>query len=232
MNYFGEYENSYAILDQSAWQQVEFWHISCSLNIYPFLESKRIEIITTSESAQELSYQSYQPDLLSGHFSETATISGDKVNYVLSTTNGSLTRSDLDINGYKVAVSNNIQEINNERSYQLSLWNLTVAFQRMKRNKRSKADISNIYLARILSSQGKNFFIFTNDKDQITQSKIEGFKYMRPIQFLVWMVKDKYITRQKKYITRQKAVWIFEKTKKHDPQWIDKRRPNFKEYYH
>ena len=84
----------------------------------------------------------------------------------------------------------------------------------MKRNKRSKADISNIYLARILSSQGKNFFIFTNDKDQITQSKIEGFKYMRPIQFLVWMVKDKYITRQKKYITRQKAVWIFEKTKK------------------
>jgi len=220
MNSFEKYENSYAILDQSAWQQVEFWRVSCDLNIYPFLKNKGIKVIATTESAQELSYQSYQPDLLSGHFSGTSTNSGDKDNYILSSTNGSLTTDNLDFGGYRIEISNSIQEINNKDLFQPSLWDSTSAFQRMKRNKRSKADISNIYLARILSNQGKNFFVFTNDGDQVKQSEIEGFKYMRPIEFLVWLVKDEYITRQK-------GVWIFEKMKKHDPRWFDKKAARF-----
>lgn len=208
---FSEYENSYMILDQSAWQQVEFWMTACNLNVYSFLRNKNIQATLTSDSVGELGYQAYSQNLFSG-YSETATIFNKERDFVLSIVNGSLTRESRDLYGYHVGSIINTHECIGNK-YQLPLWDSSTAFQRMKKNKRSGADISNIHLARYFTNQRNNFFFFINDNDQITQAQIEGFKYMRPSSLLVWLIEEGYIRKQK-------AVWVYEKVKKHDPRWV------------
>ena len=216
------YENSDAILDQSAWQVAEFWMTSCNLDVYSFFDSKNIGVQLTSSTAKELGYQSYNPSLLSG--SSTSALSNDKENYVLSSLNGSLTFQTLDSQGYPVNI---VDSSTISPSFQQSLWNMSPAFQRMKRKVlekgKGKADLEIIFLAESFAKEAKSFFIFTNDNDLVQHSKLEGFLYLRPIGLLLWMVADKYISRQK-------AVWVFEKMKKHDLMLIDKKRPYFKDY--
>lgn len=208
------YENSKMIPDQSGWQQMCYLMSNRKVDIYSFLDSKNIEIVTTQYSAKELVYQAYSPDLFSGHYDDVSTTASvnDEQNYVLSSTNGSLTHDDFDNDGYLLKV---ISVTTEEKTSQLSLWNSSATFQKLKRNKRSFADISNIYLARYLSETGENFFILLNDKNQIAQFKIEGYKYLRPSDILIWMERDNYIKNQK-------AVWCYEKIREHDSRWTKK----------
>jgi hypothetical protein len=219
---YGKYESSMMIADQSAWQQVEFWMTSCNINIFDFLENKNITIIATTNSVQELAFQAHNPNLFSGHRREqsiTSSESSDGMSYVLSSTNGSLTFKELDSHGLDI----NIFPINNrfDGRGQKLLWDNSPSFKRIENNRRSNVDISNIYLARRLVKEGKKFFIFANDNDQITQAHIEGFSVLRPSRLLKWMVKESYIKNQK-------AVWAYEKTRKHNPRSIVKEK-NFKD---
>jgi len=211
---FKKYEKSILIPDQSAWQQVSFWYTQCDVkNIKQFLSDKDIQVITTSNSASELTKQIYNPNLFGCDLENTITFSGanpkelviSEINFVPTT----YPVGDFDIKVWKV-------QLEKKPYYQQVLWDSTPSFQRLLRNKKSKADISNIFLARDLSHQGKKFFIFTNDNDQIKQYQIEGFSYMRPIGMLLWMLEDGYIN------SRQKLVWVYEKMKKHNVRWVPK----------
>ncbi|MFH1048550.1 MAG: hypothetical protein V1732_02710 [Patescibacteria group bacterium] len=223
---FLDYENLTMIPDQSGLQQAEFWKVSCKIDIENFLAKNNIKIITTSESVKELAQQPYKPDLFSGHYDHETTITAsgfnNKQNYVLSRSNTSLTVKELDNDGYNAEVVDISKE---SQTFEPLLWDASLAFGRMLRKTERKnkgyADISNVYLARYLRQNGINFFLFANDKDQINQFRFEGFKYLRPADFLVWMVKDNCITRQK-------AVWAYEKMRKKDPQWV-KKGENFKD---
>ena len=220
---FSNYENSNMIPDQSAWQVGEFWMTSCSLNVYEFFESKNIDISLTSNTLKELGYQSYDPNLFS--VSSTSELLSNKENYALSSFNGSVTLQELDGRSYPVNI--NETTIVSNLPFQQSLWDMSPSFQRMKRKVLEKgkgvADLSIIYLARRFAKENRRFFIFTNDNDIIKQSTIEGFLYLRPIKLLKWMTVDKYISRQK-------AVCVFEKMKKHDLRWIDKKKLRFRDY--
>ena len=193
---FKKYEKSILIPDQSAWQQVSFWHTQCDVkNIKQFLSDKDIQVITTSNSASELTKQIYTPNLFGCDLENTITFSGanpkklviSEINFVPTT----YPVGDFDIKVWNV-------QLEKKPCYQPLLWDSTPSFRRLLRNKKSKADISNIFLARDLSHQRKKFFIFTNDNDQIKQCQIEGFSYMRPIIMLLWMLEDGYINSKQK----------------------------------
>jgi hypothetical protein len=203
---FCTYENSKLIPDQSAWQIVAFWISNEKIDVYQFLNSKNIQISTTASAAAELCYQTCKPNLFGT--SITSSELSCKQNFVLSSANGSLTSPDLD-RGLPAKVE---EPMSCPKEQQRPLWDSMSSFRRMERNKRGRADVSNIYHCRRLFGMKERFFLFTNDKDQIKQSVIEGFRTMRPQSLLVWMVKEKYITRQK-------AVWAYEKTTKRDPRW-------------
>jgi len=211
---FLEYENSTAILDQSGVQQLGFFVSQCSVEVYKFMEIKNITLSATPKSSRELSYQAYDQNLFSGDYSSTLSDANNKQNYILSRTNCSLTLKELDNKGYPITI---VSISNDKNNFQSLLWDSSHSFKRMKNNKRSNADISSIFLARNLALNGVKFFCFSNDSDQINQFRIEGYKYLRPSDFLTWMVKDNYITRQK-------GVWCYEKAKKHNLRWMEKNR--------
>ena len=203
------YKNSMMVIDQSAWQQVAF--SLSNIDVYKFLSSNEIKIIATSDSAQELSYQAYNQTLFGGNYNSTVTMSrlNSNQDYVLSSTNGSLTLKNLDT-GYKVESVVNVNLTSTPRT----LWDTSLTMNKFRKSKRSFADASNIYLGRILQNKGKNFFIFTNDQNQIKQTKIEGFKYLRPDQLFSWMCKENFIDPRK-------GGWNFKKRKEHNKQWTE-----------
>jgi hypothetical protein len=209
--FFEEYENSILIPDQSAWQQVCFWYTKCNLrNIGQFLNENGIQIITTSDSANELTKSIYNPNLFNCDWENTITSSQvvpkrltiSAIDFVPTTH----PVGDLSIQIWQIFLEE-------EHSYQPPLWNFAPSFQRML--KRSRADISNILLARYLQKEKKKFFIFVNDNDQISQCKLEGFRYMRPLTMLRWMLKCKYLTKRRFEL-------ICEEMKKHNSQWLPK----------
>lgn len=226
---FSIYPNSTMILDQSGQQQIGFLIAECKIDIYKFWREKNIEAISTTMSANELKYQANQPNLFginsSVSNSVTPTDLNDKQEYVLSSANGSLTKKELDYNGFPVKVVANSEE---SKTFKTPFWNTTIYYQRIIRKienkKRGYADKSNLNFARNLQQKKEKFFLSVNDNDQIKQSEnFEGFKYLRPVYFLVWMVTDNYITRQK-------AVWAYEKLKKENSQWVEKGL-NFKDIF-
>jgi hypothetical protein len=204
---FRFYEHSIMIPDQSAWQQAEFSMTTSGINIYKFFESKDIQIITTPASARELSYQAYHQTLFGGRYNESLTASGlnSQQEFVLSSTNGSLTFKNLD-QGYPIEI------VDKGISHQGLLWDSSVMMKKMLRNRRSDADPSNIYLGRSLQQKKKSFFIFLNDQTQIKQVELEGFKYLRPDKLIRWMVRDGFISWQK-------ALGDFKKKKKENGSW-------------
>ena len=209
--FFEEYENYILIPDKSAWQQVCFWYTKCNLrNIGQFLNENGIQIITTSDSANELTKSIYNPNLFNCDWENTITSSQvvpkrltiSAIDFVPTTH----PVGDLSIQIWQIFLEE-------EHSYQPPLWNFAPSFQRML--KRSRADISNILLARYLQKEKKKFFIFVNDNDQISQCKLEGFRYMRPLTMLRWMLKCKYLTKRRFEL-------ICEEMKKHNSQWLPK----------
>ncbi|HUC88664.1 MAG TPA: hypothetical protein VMR49_01385 [Candidatus Paceibacterota bacterium] len=203
---YSTYKNSIIILDQSAWQQVAF--SLSNIDVYKFLSDNKIKAVATSDSAQELSYQAYNPTLFGGQYASTVTASelNSKQSYILSSSNGSLTFPSLDT-GYNIDILNPFIY-----SIPRTLWDTSIVMEKLKRATRSQADVSNIYLCRILKEMNLNFFIFTNDQNQIKQIKIEGFKYLRPDQLFSWMCRENFIDPRK-------GGWNFKKRKEHNKQW-------------
>ncbi len=209
---FSDYKNSILLPDQSAWQQAEYWITESNINVFSFLSSQNVSIKTTSSSARELSFQSYVQNLFVNDLSNTASELNSKESFVLSSINGSLTFEKLSPLGFPAQVIPDKELGSLIKSNQFPLWDSSPFFLRMKRNRRSQADIEHFYLGRYLQKNKQPFFVFTNDDDQIRQAQLEGFKFMRPPDLLVWMVKDTFVTRQK-------AVWAYEKAKKHNARW-------------
>lgn len=218
---FYSYTDSTMILDQSGRQQINFIIFNCEINVYNFFEGKKIKIVATTDSANEF-YEAdkkiNKPDLFSEYDKTSATVSSfdDGQSYVFSQTNGSLTRKELDYSGCSVEI---VAVSKESQTTQSSLWDIATPISRIirkvERKKRGNGDKSNIYLARNLKQQKKNFFLLANDQDQIEQFEIEGYKYLRPTDLLVWMVLDEYVKKQK-------AVCTYEKIVEKDPRWTKK----------
>ncbi len=217
-------ENSTAIIDQSGNQRIDFFTEKCKIDVYYFLEKKDVSFVATIESAKELTYHTKEPNLFSiNNNSITSAALNNGQEYVLS--DGSLIKKELNPDGYPVTIIANTEET---KTFQTPLWNGSFSYRRIirkiEKNKRGYADKSNLELAHNLQEKKENFFLLINDNDQIKQAEnFEGFKYLRPLGVLVWMVKDNYITRQK-------AVWAYEKMKKEDPGGAIK-GVNFKDIY-
>ncbi len=223
---FSSYTNSIRISDQSGEQQAEFLSVSCKIDIQGFWKKNDIKSAITPESREELFFQAYNQNLFGVSRDEKNNLSttsclDDKKECVWSRANGSLTYKELDYDGYETVVMSYNEET------KTSLWNALPSFKKMvrkiERKKRGYADVSNVYLSRDLRQKEENFFLFTNDKEQINQANFEGYKYLRPVYLLVWMVADSYIKRQK-------AIWAYEKMKNHNLQWVEK-GVNFKDIY-
>jgi hypothetical protein len=206
---YSQLKNTVMIPDQSAWQQVAF--SLPDIDVYKFFSDNLITIMTTSDSARELSYQAYNQTLFGGQYINTVTSSdqNSKQNCVLSSSNGSLTYANLDT-GYNVDVLDPFAFHVSQ-----SLWDTSRVMEKLKRSKRGWADVSNIYLGRVLNGIGRDFFIFTNDQNQIKQIKIEGFKYLRPDQLFSWMCEERFIDPRK-------GGWNFRKRKIHNQQWVER----------
>lgn len=226
---FSTYTGSKMILDQSGLQPIGFLVNDCVINFTGFWTIHNIKVVTTQESARELTCQPYKQDLFGGQYNNNSSVTASDLNnnhnYVLSRTNLSLTTKSLDLYGYPVEIVSISKEFQTSNT---SLWNDTIPFNRIDRKieikNRGYADKSNLKFARNLQLKKENFFLCINDNDQIKQSRdFEGFKYLRPTHFLVWMVFDGYIKRQK-------AVWAYEKMRKKDPRWV-KRGENFKDIF-
>lgn len=124
-------KNSIIILDQSAWQQVAF--SLPDIDVYKFLSDNKIKAIATPDSAQELSYQAYNPTLFGGQYTSTVTASelNSKQSYVLSNSNGSLTFQSLDA-GYSIDILNPFNYL-----MPRTLWDTSLVMDKLKRSTRS-----------------------------------------------------------------------------------------------
>ena len=229
---YSTFKNSIMVIDLSAWQQVEFTLTQPSpVDVFEFLEQEQITVCAPAEAKNELGYQVYEPNLLSGVYSDadgSTTTSGGKgcsnAGYVLSRINGSLTPANLQPDGLDVILVESSSLYSSTSGGQLSLWDTTPIMQKLLRNKKTLVDYANIVLARYFQNKGENVFVFINDQKQIKQLKCEGIKYLRPDNLFAWMCKTGHIGPRKR-------AWNFKKRRDHNDRWT-KPSTNFKNNLH
>ncbi len=219
------------IPDQSAWQQIGFTLTQFNpVDVFGFLEQQQITVCAPAEAKNELGYQVYKPNLLSGVYSDADSLTTSEgkgflnTNYVFSRINGSLTPANLQPNGLGVILIESNFLYSSTFGGQLSFWDTTPIMQKLLRNKRSPVDRANIVLARYFQNEGKKIFVFVNDQKQIEQLKCEGIKYLRPDKLFAWMCKTGYVDPRK-------GAWNFKKRRDHNNSWT-KPSANFKDNLH
>jgi hypothetical protein len=200
---YEQFKNSIGIIDKSGIQAIFYFSNDSKFKPFEFFIKKDITLTFTEASLPEFTFQDYK-NCNRTLFTGTEVVSvalGSKTagqqedNFVLSQTNATLTLRQLDPSGIPLIFTPLLPQF-------LTLWD-TTAFMT---NVNNVIDRQIIHSVRDEERNNKKVFVLTNDKGIIQQVKTESIKFLRSIDILKWMVKDKFISYQK-------GVAIFKKGK-------------------
>lgn len=208
MNY-KQYENSTCIIDKSGTQTLFYFPNDKKFKPFEFFIKNKIDLVFADSSLAQYSFQDYpncQKTLFTGAEVVSAALTSktageQEVQFVMSKINATITLKDIEPSGYPVYMESSLIQIS-------SLWDASPFMI----NSKNFIDKQIIHTARNKEKNHKKVFILTEDQGIIKQIKsLELIKYLRSVDVLKWMVKDKFISQQK-------GVAVFNKWKTYN--WI------------